>query len=66
MSPPATAGSVSLCQQRGLDPVLTYADLAQKYAAPMPKGPFNLSARRAAGFSDTELAALCGATPQPG
>ena len=55
----------SLCQQRGLDPVLTYADLAQKYAAPVPKGPFNLTARRAAGFSDTELAALCG-TPQPG
>ena len=55
----------SLCQQRGLDPVLTYAELAQKYAAPVPKGPFNLSARRAAGFSDTELAALCG-TPQPG
>lgn len=55
----------SLCQQRGLDPVSTYADLAHQHAAPVPKGPFNLSARRAAGFSDTELAALCG-TPQPG
>jgi len=49
-----------LCQQRGLDPVQTYADLARTHAAPVLKGPFNLSARRAAGFSETELTALCG------
>jgi len=50
----------ALCQQRGLDPVQTYADLARTHAAPVLKGPFNLSARRAAGFSETELTALCG------
>lgn len=53
----------ALCAQRGLDPVLTYTQLAQRYTAPVLKGPFNLSARRAAGFTEAELAALCG-TPQ--
>jgi uncharacterized ferritin-like protein (DUF455 family) len=47
-----------LCDQRGLDPVTTYRDLAQRYRAPRPRGPFNLDARRAAGFSEDELAAL--------
>ena len=47
-----------LCAQRGLDPVRTYAELTQKYEAPKLKGPFNLAARRAAGFNDAELAAL--------
>jgi uncharacterized ferritin-like protein (DUF455 family) len=47
-----------LCAQRGLDPVGTYAELTQKYEAPKLKGPFNLAARRAAGFNDAELAAL--------
>jgi len=50
----------ALCSQRGLDPVSTYAELARKHSAPVLKGPFNLAARRAAGFTDTELAALCG------
>lgn len=53
----------ALCAQRGLDPVLTYTQLAQRYTAPVLKGPFNLSARRAAGFTEAELTALCG-TPQ--
>lgn len=53
----------ALCQQRDLDPVQTYTDLARTHAAPVLKGPFNLPARRAAGFSETELTALCG-TPQ--
>ena len=44
-----------LCQQRGLDPVAAYADLASKYDAPRLRGPFNFEARRAAGFSETEL-----------
>ncbi len=48
-----------LCAQRGLEPVTTYAMLAQQYAAPVLKGPFNLSARRAAGFEEAELDALC-------
>jgi uncharacterized ferritin-like protein (DUF455 family) len=47
-----------LCSQRGLDPVATYALLALQYKAPALRGPFNLEARRAAGFSEIELAAL--------
>lgn len=47
-----------LCQQRGLEPVATYAQLAREYVAPVLRGPFNLDARRAAGFSEPELAAL--------
>lgn len=51
-----------VCQQRGLDPLVAYTRLAQQYGAPVLKGPFNLDARRAAGFADDELDALC-ATP---
>lgn len=47
-----------LCEQRGLDPVATYDELAALHGAPRPRGPFNLRARRAAGFSDEELARL--------
>jgi uncharacterized ferritin-like protein (DUF455 family) len=47
-----------LCTQRGLDPVSTYAGLAQQHRAPKLRGPFNLDARRAAGFDDDELAWL--------
>jgi len=47
-----------LCAQRSLDPVGTYADLALRHAAPRPRGPFNLAARRAAGFSEAELERL--------
>jgi uncharacterized ferritin-like protein (DUF455 family) len=47
-----------LCEQRELDPVAIYATLASQYKAPALRGPFNLEARRAAGFSETELAAL--------
>jgi uncharacterized ferritin-like protein (DUF455 family) len=47
-----------LCAQRGLDPVRTYAELTVRYEAPKLKKPFNLDARRAAGFSDAELIAL--------
>lgn len=47
-----------LCQQRRLDPLDCYAELAQRYAAPRLRGPFNLAARRAAGFDELELAAL--------
>ena len=48
----------TLCEQRGLDAVVTYAELADKYKAPRLRGPFNLEARRAAGFDEVELAAL--------
>ncbi len=47
-----------LCAQRGLDPVPTYAQLCIQYAAPILKGPFNLEARRRAGFSEAELQSL--------
>jgi uncharacterized ferritin-like protein (DUF455 family) len=52
-----------LCDQRGLDPIAAYTDLAQRYQAPVLRGPFNLPARRAAGFTEAELDALCRPTP---
>ncbi|MGH8853393.1 MAG: ferritin-like domain-containing protein [Telluria sp.] len=45
-----------LCAQQGLEPLSTYAELALRYRAPVPKGPFNLEARRRAGFTEAELA----------
>ena len=48
----------TLCAERGLDPLATSAELAERHQAPRPRGPFNLEARRAAGFSDDEMAAL--------
>lgn len=47
-----------LCAQRGCDPVEAYGKLAQRYKAPPLRGPFNLEARRAAGFTESELALL--------
>jgi uncharacterized ferritin-like protein (DUF455 family) len=47
-----------LCAERDLDPIATYAMLATQFRAPAMRGPFNLDARRAAGFSESELAAL--------
>jgi uncharacterized ferritin-like protein (DUF455 family) len=47
-----------LCAERGLDPVAHYAALARTHRAPRLKPPFNLQARRAAGFSADELTAL--------
>ena len=46
------------CDQLGLEPMTTYADLSRKFQAPVLKGPFNMDARRAAGFTEAELAAL--------
>ncbi len=45
----------TLCAQRGLEPLATYARLAAQYGAPRLKGPLNLQARRQAGFSEAEL-----------
>jgi uncharacterized ferritin-like protein (DUF455 family) len=55
-----------LCARAGLEAGAFYAQAALRYAAPRPKPPFNLEARRAAGFTDAELQALeaCGAAPQ--
>jgi len=47
-----------LCAQRGLDPLAEYEVLALRYEAPILRGPFNVPARRAAGFTEEELAAL--------
>ncbi|CUI03313.1 COG2833: uncharacterized protein [Janthinobacterium sp. CG23_2] len=44
-----------LCEGRGLDPQRAYAELALRYEAPVLKGPFNLEARRRAGFTEAEL-----------
>jgi uncharacterized ferritin-like protein (DUF455 family) len=49
-----------LCSQRGLEPEASYQTLAQLYKAPALRGPFNIEARRAAGFSESELARLTG------
>ncbi|MES2015461.1 MAG: ferritin-like domain-containing protein [Pseudomonadota bacterium] len=49
---------VHLCEQRGLEPVATYDALALRYEAPVLKGPFNLAARRLAGFTEADLARL--------
>ncbi len=52
-----------LCAQRGLDPLATYAELAVRHQAPRLRGPFNLDARRAAGFDEADLAALDNIAP---
>ncbi len=53
-----------LCALAGKEPVACYAELAQRYDAPRLRGPFNLEARRAAGFDDAELAALQADQPE--
>ncbi len=52
------------CAAQGVDPLTTYAELSHRYGAPRLRGPFNLEARRAAGFDEAELAALQ-APPSP-
>jgi uncharacterized ferritin-like protein (DUF455 family) len=47
-----------LCEQRKLEPISTYTELAILYRAPKLRAPFNLEARRAAGFSEAELLVL--------
>ena len=54
-----------LCAERQLEPVACYADLSRRYQAPALFGPFNLPARKAAGFSDAELSYLEQAHPGP-
>lgn len=48
----------ALCLERDADPIDTYATLAERYDAPRLRGPFNVDARRQAGFDDEEIAAL--------
>lgn len=47
-----------LCAQRQLAPVATFQALCLQYQAPKLRPPFNLDARRKAGFSEDELALL--------
>jgi len=51
-----------LCRRDGLDAEALYPQLVVRHAAPRLRRPFNLAARRAAGFSEAELAALDGPT----
>lgn len=46
------------CTQQGIDPLEAYDGLVEKYDAPRLRGPFNLEARRAAGFDAQELLRL--------
>ncbi len=47
-----------VCEQRGIDPVRAFEPLMREFNAPRLRGPFNLEARRAAGFTPIELDAL--------
>jgi uncharacterized ferritin-like protein (DUF455 family) len=49
-----------LCAARGLEPEATFRQLLVDYDAPPLKPPFNLAARRQAGFSEPELDWLSG------
>lgn len=49
---------LAACAAQQLDPIEAYADLLKKYGVANPKGPFNIAARKLAGFSDEELAWL--------
>ena len=49
-----------LCQARGLDAVTLYPQLVRQYEAHRLRPPFNEAARKAAGFTDAEMAFLLG------
>ncbi|MGE4243419.1 ferritin-like domain-containing protein [Ramlibacter sp.] len=44
-----------LCEREGLDPIAHYDRVALRYAAPKLYPPFNVDARRRAGFSEEEM-----------
>ncbi|CAN5162634.1 ferritin-like domain-containing protein [soil metagenome] len=46
------------CEQAGRNPLTTHRSIADAHGAAMPRGPFNVEARRRAGFSEAELHAL--------
>ncbi|OZI19641.1 hypothetical protein CAL26_18735 [Bordetella genomosp. 9] len=54
-----------LCALLGKDSIAWHAELAARHAAPRQRGPFNLEARRAAGFDEAELTWLAAAPTQP-
>ncbi len=47
-----------LCERSGADPVVHYSLLTERYKAPKLRPPFNTAARRRAGFTQDEIAAL--------
>jgi uncharacterized ferritin-like protein (DUF455 family) len=47
-----------LCNKAAISPISTYRDLARQYRAPKLRGPFNLDARKQAGFTVEELSLL--------
>ncbi|MES2091488.1 MAG: ferritin-like domain-containing protein [Pseudomonadota bacterium] len=49
-----------LCTQRGVDAMVIYPQLVEQYEAPLLKPPYNEAARRAAGFTEAEMAFLLG------
>jgi uncharacterized ferritin-like protein (DUF455 family) len=46
------------CEREGVEPLSRFRELLAEYARAVLYGPFNHSARSAAGFDDEELAAL--------
>ena len=53
------------CDELNIDSVTAFVELARRYEAPRPRGPFNLGARRAAGFTEHELNELPIVTQKP-
>lgn len=49
------------CEREARDPETTFAELLREYVPAGLRGPFNLDARRAAGFGESELAGLLNA-----
>ena len=47
------------CEREGRDPDATFTELLREHVPTGLRGPFNLDARRAAGFGEAELASLC-------
>jgi len=47
-----------ICTKRGIDPIKTYDELVEKYDPPKIRAPYNIEARRLAGFAEEEIAAL--------
>jgi uncharacterized ferritin-like protein (DUF455 family) len=49
-----------LCRERDLDAIKLYPQLVKQYDAPRMRPPFNEAARKAAGFTEEEMAFLLG------
>lgn len=52
---------VHLCREQGCEPRATFRELLRRHARGVLRGPFNLEARRQAGFEPEELDALAAA-----